>query len=514
MADPANPVPYRHRPIQSTYGEGSLWRTWLVEDQSFVSGRKDVANFRTPVLASDVTVTGDVVADLFAATTGTDADWVVKLIDVYPDSSGDGQADARQTGGYELMVAEEILRGRYRHSFTTPEPVKPGEVNEYKWSLHGVDHTFLKGHRMMVEVQSSWFPLYDRNPQTFVPNIMTAPAVGVQSGDDHRFTARPITLRTWNYLWLMGLPRSTAPLSGERFRKELVRQKIGRLQTALATRPASRSSDRTEESPIIFQRLYPGRLSVVIVAVFILFWGWLSAAGEPVAAKHKQGPMHGFLLLKTQDGKVIGVGDQVSTWRGDVVRSRLTIRFRDGSLDDETTVFRQGSVFQLLSDRHVQKGPSYPTPMDMTIHGETGEVKWLETKDGKSQMQTEHMDLPPDLANGLVSVLIENFAANQGEMKVSYVAGDPKPRLVQLSIKPDGEDSFEVGGRRHRASRFNIHVELGGMAGVVAPVLGKQPSDIKLWIMGGETPAFLKMVGALYNKGPIWTLVLTSPVWR
>ncbi len=168
-ADPADPIPYRHRPVQSTYGEGSTWRTWLVEDQSFVSGRKDLANFQTPALASDVTVTGDVAADLFASTTGTDGDWIVKFIDVYPPEAG------KETG-YQLMVAEEILRGRYRHSFTAPEPVKSGEVNEYKWSLHGVDHTFLKGHRMMVEVQSSWFPLYDRNPQTFVPNIMTAPA--------------------------------------------------------------------------------------------------------------------------------------------------------------------------------------------------------------------------------------------------------------------------------------------------------------------------------------------------
>ncbi|HEX4154853.1 MAG TPA: CocE/NonD family hydrolase [Acidobacteriaceae bacterium] len=164
VADPANPVPYRHRPIQSTYGEGSQWRTWLVEDQRFVSGRKDLANFETPVLTHDVTVTGDVVTDLYAATTGSDGDWIVKLIDVYPDDS------------YELMVAEEILRGRYRDSFTAPEPVKPGEVTEYKWSLHGADHTFLEGHRMMVEVQSSWFPLYDRNPQTWVPNIMEAPA--------------------------------------------------------------------------------------------------------------------------------------------------------------------------------------------------------------------------------------------------------------------------------------------------------------------------------------------------
>ncbi|QMV18195.1 CocE/NonD family hydrolase [Granulicella sp. 5B5] len=166
VADPANPIPYRHRPVQSTYGVGSTWRTWLVEDQRFVSDRKDLANFSTAELKSPVTVTGDVVADLKAATTGTDGDWIVKLVDVYPASEG----------GYQLMVAEEILRGRYRKSFTDPEPVKAGEVTEYKWSLHGVDHTFLPGHKMMVEVQSSWFPLYDRNPQTYVENIMKAPA--------------------------------------------------------------------------------------------------------------------------------------------------------------------------------------------------------------------------------------------------------------------------------------------------------------------------------------------------
>jgi putative CocE/NonD family hydrolase len=168
VADPANPVPYRHRPIQSTYAPGSNWYTWLNEDQRFVTSRKDVANFTMPALDHDVTITGDVTADLFAATTGSDADWIVKLIDVYPDDA------PAPVAGYQLMVADEIFRGRYLKSFEHPEPLNPGEVNEFKWSLHGVDHTFLKGHRMMVEVQSSWFPLYDRNPQTFVPNIMTA----------------------------------------------------------------------------------------------------------------------------------------------------------------------------------------------------------------------------------------------------------------------------------------------------------------------------------------------------
>ena len=143
-----------------------------------MSGRKDLANFETPVLDKDVTVTGDVMADLFAATTGTDADWVVKLIDVYPEDAPAPMA------GYQLMVAEEIFRGRYVKSFEQPEPVKPGEVNEYKWSLHGADHTFLKGHRIMVEVQSSWFPLYDRNPQTYVREHHDGSGGRVQGGDD------------------------------------------------------------------------------------------------------------------------------------------------------------------------------------------------------------------------------------------------------------------------------------------------------------------------------------------
>ena len=167
IADPADPIPYRHRPVQSTYGNGSKWRTWLVEDQRFVDGRKDLAEFKGNVLDKDVTVTGDVVADIFASTTGTDADWIVKLIDVAPD-------------GQQTMIVDEIFRGRYRKSFEKPEPIEANKVEEYKWSLHGADHTFLKGHRMMVEVQSSWFPLYDRNPQTYVENIMSAPASAYQ----------------------------------------------------------------------------------------------------------------------------------------------------------------------------------------------------------------------------------------------------------------------------------------------------------------------------------------------
>ena len=169
VSDPSNPVPYRKRPILQTYGRGSTWSTWLVDDQRFLSDRKDVLTWRTDVLTEDLTITGDIIAELFAATSGSDSDWVVKLIDVYP--ADDPEERMR---GYELMVASEIFRGRYRKSYAKAEALKTNTPADYKIDMRGNDHTFLKGHRIMVQVQSSWFPLYDRNPQKFVPNIFLA----------------------------------------------------------------------------------------------------------------------------------------------------------------------------------------------------------------------------------------------------------------------------------------------------------------------------------------------------
>jgi putative CocE/NonD family hydrolase len=171
VSDPARPIPYRRRPIQPTYCRcGSAWSTWLVEDQRFVDGRPDVATWVGDVLTADVVLTGGVTAKLFASTSGSDADWVVKLIDVYPN----WVPDDPKMGGYELMVSSDIMRGRYRRSFERPEPIVPDAVLDYAVDLHQQAHRFLKGHRIMVQIQSTWFPLYDRNPQTFVPNIFHA----------------------------------------------------------------------------------------------------------------------------------------------------------------------------------------------------------------------------------------------------------------------------------------------------------------------------------------------------
>ena len=168
VSDPANPVPYRPRPVAPTY-PGPQWRVWLVEDQRFVDHRPDVLAWRTEPLKEDVRVAGDIVAELVASTGGTDCDWVVKLIDVYPDG-------ATELPGYELIIADETLRARFRGSFEKPEAVPAGKPLNYAIDLHTNAHAFLKGHRIMVQVQSTWFPLYDRNPQKFVPNIFEAHA--------------------------------------------------------------------------------------------------------------------------------------------------------------------------------------------------------------------------------------------------------------------------------------------------------------------------------------------------
>ncbi len=175
-SDPAHPVPYRHQPIEPTYPGGG-WPTWLVEDQRFVRNRPDVLSWQTAPLADNLTVTGDIVARLFASTSGTDSDWIVKLIDVYPDDYPANPA----LGGYELMIADEVFRGRFRESFEKPQPLPANQVEKYVIDLHTNDHCFLRGHRIMVQVQSTWFPLIDRNPQKYVPNIFQATEADYQA---------------------------------------------------------------------------------------------------------------------------------------------------------------------------------------------------------------------------------------------------------------------------------------------------------------------------------------------
>jgi putative CocE/NonD family hydrolase len=171
VSDPAKPVPFRARPIQQIgYDPPLTWSEWLVDDQREASGRPDVVAFTSDVLTAPVKISGEPVVNLTASTSGTDSDWVVKLIDVYPDEV----AGNASMGGYQLMIAADIFRGRYRESLETPQAIAAGQPLLYKFALPSANHVFLRGHRIMVQIQSSWFPLYDRNPQTFVPSIFWA----------------------------------------------------------------------------------------------------------------------------------------------------------------------------------------------------------------------------------------------------------------------------------------------------------------------------------------------------
>ena len=182
VSDPAKPVPFRARPISPTgYNTCDQWPCWLVDDQREASGRPDVLAFMSDVLDSPVKISGQPIVNLIASTSGTDSDWVVKVIDVYPDEVA---GDAKM-GGYQLAVSMDIFRGRYRESLETPKPIKANDPLLYRWLLPTANHVFLPGHRIMVQVQSSWFPLYDRNPQTFVPNIFWA-----KPGDYRKATQR------------------------------------------------------------------------------------------------------------------------------------------------------------------------------------------------------------------------------------------------------------------------------------------------------------------------------------
>jgi hypothetical protein len=234
----------------------------------------------------------------------------------------------------------------------------------------------------------------------------------------------------------------------------------------------------------------------------------------PIAVRHTEGLVHGFLTLRTQAGETLADGDLIQVARGDRVTSRLVFHFKDGSVHDETAVFSQRGNFRLLNDHLIQKGQAFQHPMEVLIDGLTGRVTIHTTDDdGKEKVMTERLDLPPDVANGLVLTLLKNIRSDASETKVSMVAATPKPRLVKLAITPQGEEPFSVGDSGRKAMHYVVHVEIGGAAGLVAPLLGKQPPDTHVWILEGGAPAFVKSEGPLYYGGPIWRIELASPVW-
>ena len=232
-----------------------------------------------------------------------------------------------------------------------------------------------------------------------------------------------------------------------------------------------------------------------------------------VPVRHTEGLVHGFLVLSTLEGNTLADGELLQFSSGDRVTSRLVFHFKDGSVHDETAVFSQRRSFRLLSDRLVQKGPVFQRPMQVSIDSSTGQVTVRYTDEGKQKVTVDRLELPADVSNGLILTLLKNIRPDATKTVLSFVAATPKPRLVKLAITPQGNEPFSIGGARYRATRYAVRVEIGGVSGLVAPLLGKQPPDTLVWILGGEAPAFVKSEGPLYFGGPIWRIELSSPVW-
>jgi hypothetical protein len=237
-----------------------------------------------------------------------------------------------------------------------------------------------------------------------------------------------------------------------------------------------------------------------------------SAHGQALNVRHKVGSMHGFLVLRNA-GAILASGEITQVAHGDEIKLRVVFRFRDGSIDDETTVYSQRRSFLLISDRHLQRGPSFPNPSDVTIDMRGQQLSVRDLSKGGEAAKTEHLDLPPDLSNGLLYNLIQDLPPDTRKMEVPFLAAAPKPRLVKLAIAPEGEYPFTAGGHSYKAAKYVLKVELGGVAGVVAPMIGKQPADSHVWVTGGRVPAVVRVDTALYPEGPVWSIQLASPSW-
>ena len=236
---------------------------------------------------------------------------------------------------------------------------------------------------------------------------------------------------------------------------------------------------------------------------------------EPIRVRQSQGSGHGFLVIRSVGGETIGHGDVIQTAHGTRVTTELALHFKDGSLDDETAVYTQNGTFHLISDHHVQKGPFFKTALDMLVEA-NGQVTIRTTdKDGKEQSQTKHVDLPADVCNGMMAPLLVNIPATTPGLKLGMVApqGD-KPRLIKLNITPDSTGKFTDVGVTYNANIFRIHMELGGVAGVVAPMIGKQPGDLYIWVSESPIPQLLRLSGALADGGQVVSIELSGAAFH
>jgi len=231
---------------------------------------------------------------------------------------------------------------------------------------------------------------------------------------------------------------------------------------------------------------------------------------EPIPVRHLEGRSRGFLVLRTESGAILGNGEMTQFAHGERVTYRMTYRFKDGSVDDETATFSQRKTFQLITDHHTQRGPFFSKSLDLTIDA-TGQVTSRTTdSDGKPKIEVTKADLPPDLINGFLPIVMQNILPNTPELKLDMAAPTQKLRLIKLDVTPAGQGHFTIAGVRRTASIFRLKTELGGLTGVVAPLIGKQPADIFIWVAEGEAPATVRAIAQLYEGAPILSIELAG----
>ena len=232
---------------------------------------------------------------------------------------------------------------------------------------------------------------------------------------------------------------------------------------------------------------------------------------ETVAVRTSEGLAHELLTLRTLEGTTLADGDLLQVAEGHRVTTRLQFRFRDGSSHAQTTVYTQDGRFRLVSDHVVQKGPAFPRTLESNIDVASGRVTVRYTENGKTKDVDEKMELPDDLANGLVLTLLKNVDPKTPKTVVSLLAIMPKPRLVKLEVTPAGEQPYTTGGTSRKATHYLVKVDVGGVIGVLADMLDKTPPDSHVFVSSGEAPAFVRSESPLYVGGPLWRIQLVSP---
>ncbi len=240
------------------------------------------------------------------------------------------------------------------------------------------------------------------------------------------------------------------------------------------------------------------------VDAFLVVMLGTAALAEPIPVRHIQRPMHRFMVARSEAGKIIANGEFSQVAQGDEVTMRLTYHFVDGSIDDETTTYRQQGTFRLIRNHHIQNGPFFVKPVDFTVEAVTGiATSRTEEKDGKIHVESHHIDLPDDLANGFVGTLLLNLPQGAAPFRVGMLAPVAGGRLIQLLISSEGEQPFHTTGQTLKATVFRIHPELGGIVGVIARLIGLQPKDVMVWVLEGQEPAVMRIVGQLGGYGPL-----------